>query len=316
MSEKAKKYLAAELGLDSKGHPHAFHLEGYVAKPPYFKESDGEKKAFLGVSIGVAMPNERMMALADGTYDKNTDYGDEDGFVNLKVFGQRAESFSKECAVGLKVAVSGTFEWEPYPRKDGSDGKNLVLNVKNLVVMGSRTTDPIQNNTVTCATKVYTGEDGVNRSITYAELLTGTVISNWGLKTSPNDVDYLNLGVRVGVPVKKVADMVAGKYAADKDYGKANILSVTLFRKTAVALETILQKGAQVVLTGNVVPKEYNGEISYQMRPRVISIMKYPPKEEGTDVGAMDENGSPIEPNAGDEPDFAPMEDEDDTLPF
>jgi len=315
-----KRFLPAEVGLDAKGKPHAFHVEGYVGNPPYFTPADGdEKKAYLGFSLGIGQEADRLYALATGTYNADTEYGGGT-FIKVKAFGKIAEEFSQTCDKGLRVAVSGTVEKETFKnKKTGEDGENVVILAANIVIMGSKSVEAILNDSISVATRVFTGKDGVERSQPMAEGLCGTVKQSWGLKES-NGKTYLSLSVRANMPAEKVFDLVTGKYSKDKEY-KDNMrqMNVTLFGKQATALAGILRTGAEVVMTGPVNDREYNGEISYQMLPRIISIMKFASKDSadaaaatsapaGSAAAAME---APAE-NAG----FAAYEDDDGELPF
>ena len=237
-----KRYLAAEVGMDVNGKPHAFHVEGYISRPAYVTRGTEDKKSYLGTAIGTTTETEALMALADGSYEKGKEYGGGE-FLSLNMFGSLAESFSKVCEVGLKVAVSGTFEWHDYTSKDGAPRKELRLLVDNLVVMGSRTKEGEISNRVGHATRMFADKDGVVHNQPYTELMTGEVIGAKG---------------------------------------------------------------------------EYNGETSYQMVPRVISIMKFAPKvedENAANTGAAP-TGSVASAGYSGTSDFVPMDDEDDELPF
>lgn len=67
------------------------------------------------------------MALADGTYDKDTDYGEPNGFIDLRMTGKMAEHFSADCIVGTRVAVTGRLDWSTFKKKDGTEGKSLTV---------------------------------------------------------------------------------------------------------------------------------------------------------------------------------------------
>lgn len=320
-----RRYLAAEVGLNEKGQPFGFHIEGYISKPAYFSEADLEedKAAFLTTSIGIAMTPERLMALAEGTYDSNADYGEPNGFLDLRMTGKTAEDFSQSCVVGAKVAVTGRLEWKTFTKKDSTEGRSLVVVVYKIVLMGGKTIEPKLTDSIGVATRVYTGKDSVTRFMPMATLVTGTVLNNWGVKTGgDNNKPYLPISVKVGLPAEEVYDRVSGKYDKDKEYGKSRILNVTLFDKAAMVLANILRKGAQVALTGSVYTREYNGETRYQMLPRVVSVMKYAPKDESSADNTAD--GSPSSSAATEAPGypvdasgFAPIDDDDDgELPF
>lgn len=316
-----KRYLAAQLGMDAKGNPHAFHVEGYISKPAYFKTGTDDKKSYLGTSIGIAMSPERMMALADGTFDKALDYGEDNGFISLNLFGKEAEAFSKVCAVGIRVAVSGNLEWNEYPLKNGNTGKDLRILVNNLVVMGGKNSDATIASDVGVATRIYTGSDGVQRSVPTVELMSGVVVNVRDLAFGGKDNKaYLSFGVKTAMPAEKICDLATGTFDSKKDYDtKKRIVNVTVFGGTAEALSKVIRDGALVVCTGAVEAREYNGNTSYQMRAQVCSVMKYAPLAEGGATASAPSGtaAAASAPDANYSSDFFTVDDLDDNdLPF
>lgn len=323
-ADTKRRFLAAEVGLNEKGQPFAFHVEGYISKPAYFLAAnpEEEKRAYLSTSIGINMSPERLMALADGTYNKDADYGEANGFLDLRLTGKMAEDFSESCVVGSRVAVAGRLDWSSFTKKDSTEGKSLTVIVSSIVVMGGKSVEAKLTNTIGVATKVYTGSDSVSRSMPMATLVTGTVLNNWGLKTGGDNKTFLPLSVKALLPSEEIYDRVTGKYDKEKEYGPSHILNVTLFGKAATALVGILRRDAQVVMTGVVDSREYNGETTYQMRPRVLSVMKFAPNDNSGEAGADSQapSGSAaaeMAPPPGDASGFEPFDDEDDgELPF
>lgn len=314
-----RRYLAADVGTDAKGHPHAFHLEGYISKPAYFKEATDEKSAYLGTSMGISVNPERLMALADGTYDKTKDYGSNEGsFVTLNVFGKEAESFSKVCNTGVRVAVTGTLEWNTYSTKDGTDARELRIRCNKVVVMGGKGVEAEVSPSIAVSTNVYTGKDGVQRSVNYAELMTGEVIGCRGLAEGGTGKKYLSFGVKTKMPAKKICDLANGTYNKDNEYDdKKRIVNAVVFDRAAEAMANVLRDGAMVVLTGPVTEREYNGDTSYQMRPRVVSIMKFAPRAEGEPADGAVPAGSVAAAGVPDSSGFVPLDEDDgDELPF
>lgn len=316
-TNNTRRYLPADLGLDKANKPHAFHVEGFISRPAHFVEASGDKKAFLATAIGINMSAKRMMALADGSYNKDANYGEDNGFLALKIFGKTAEEFSKVCAKGVKVAVSGNLEWRTYPKKDGSgDAEELVLNVNTLVVMGGKDVAPVISDNIGVSTRVWTGKDSVARSQPVAELVTGRVVGCNGLKTAEGGKTYLTFGVLTKLPAEKIYDLTAGSYKKDKEYDtKKCIINVSLFDKQAEALSKVIRDGAEVIVTGPVEQREYEGSISYRMRARVCSVMKFAPQAEGTATSAAAPAAAEEVNTAG----FSAIVDDDDDdgdLPF
>ena len=314
-TNNTRPFLTSCVGMTAKGVPYAIQLEGYIASAaPYFKEATDDKKAFLSFSIGLRGTAARMMALADGTYDKDKEYGEkgEDGlekdeFADLHLYGTLAEKMSKVLVKGRRVVVSGPMKMEEYDRKDGSKGTRLVVNVDNIIDGGSRKNG---------VTTTYTGKDGVTRSTPMAATVSGTVIGAGELKNS-NGTDYLQFGIRTGMSAEKIVALAGGTYDKDKEYdGKKTIINATVFGKTAERLAKVIQDGAIVVVSGPAEANEYDGKISYQIRPRnnAVTVLKYPETEAAASAaGSAAADAAP----APDEGYFAPVaEDEGDELPF
>lgn len=351
-----KRFLPAEMGLNASGRPHAFHLEGYISKPPYYRAATADKDAYLGFNIGVGSSPDRLMALADGSYDKDKDYGEPNGFIRVNVFGTRAEELNALCAVGVRVAVAGNIAWREFTTKEGKPGRELILAAEYVVVMGSRTTEAQLADNIGYATRVITGKDGVNRSYGYAELVTGEVVSCNPLNVGPTGTEYLSFGIKMNMPAEKVYALSTGTHTQKREYDtRRRVMNVVVFRKSAVALANVLRIGAQVVVSGPVEENDYNGNLSYRMQARCCSIMKFPPKTEDGTAPATGASAAPAAADAAvtvvgvappiavaaagvavpvgaavpagtaaavaaeppmDFSTFAPMDDEDDKLPF
>lgn len=327
-TNNTRPFLTSCVGTTAKGVPYAIQLEGYIASAaPYFKEATDDKKAFLSFSIGLRGSAARLMALADGTYEKGKEYGEkgEDGlekdeFCDLHLYGTLAEKMSKVLVKGRRVVVSGPMKMEEYDRKDGSKGTRLVVNVDNIIDGGSRKNgvDPTVASNIAVVTTTFTGKDGVTRSTPMAATVSGTVIGAGELKNK-NGTDYLQFGIRTGMSAEKIVALADGTYDKDKEYdGKKTIINATVFGKTAERLAKVIQDGAIVVVSGPAEANEYDGKISYQIRPRnnAVTVLKYPETEAAASVaGSAAADAAPAP--TSDEGYFAPIaEDEGDELPF
>lgn len=321
-----RPYLAATVAKTVKNVPYALQLEGYVAGTPYFKEATTDKKAFLSVSIGIRGSAARLMARADGTFDKEKTYGKlgEDGreideFADLHFFGQLAETMSKALVKGRRVIVSGPMKWEPFKRKDGSDAQKLVIDVDNAIDGGSRKNgvDPTIGNRIAVVTTTYTGKDGLIHNVPMAGTLSGTVIGCNGLKTGGSGTTYLSFGIKTNLPAEKVHDMVNGIDGKNKAYDeKRTIVNATVFGQDAERMAKVIADGAIVVVSGPVESREYDGKVSYQNRPRCTTILKYaeataPAGGEAASAGTAAADAAELSGEF-----FAPMDDADDELPF
>lgn len=287
-----KKFLPAERGLTASGRPHAFHLEGYISKPPYYCAATADKDAYLGFNIGVGSSPGRLMALADSTFDK--DYGEANGFVRVNIFGTRAEELNDIYAVGVRVAVAGNIAWREFTTKEGKPGRELIVAAEYAIVMGGRTTQAQMADNIGYATRVITGKDGVSRSYGYAELVTGEVVSCNPLNVGPTGTEYLSFGIKMNMPAEKVYALSTGTHTQKREYDtRRRVMNIVVFRKSAVALANVLRLGVQVVVSGPVEENDYNGNLSYRIQARACSIMKFPPKTEDGSAPATGANAAP-----------------------
>ena len=322
-TNNTRPFLTSCVGMTAKGVPYPIQLEGYIASAaPYFKEASGEKKAFLSFSIGLRGSAARMMALANGTYEKGKEYGEkgEDGlekdeFADLHLYGTLAEKMSKVLVKGRHVVVSGPMKMEEYTRKDGTTATRLVVNVDNIIDGGSRKNgvDPTIGTDIAVVTTTYTGKDGVTRSTPMAATVSGTVIGAGELKNS-NGTDYLQFGIRTGMSAEKIVALAGGTYDKGKEYDdKKTIINATVFGKAAERLAKVIKDGAVVVVSGPADANEYDGKVSYRIRPRdnAVTVLKYAAAGTAPAAGSADAAPAP------DEGYFAPVaEDEGDELPF
>jgi len=323
-NNNTRPYLTAAVGMTVKGKPYAIQLEGYVASAaPYFKEASGDKKAFLSVSIGLRGSAARLMARADGTYDKDKEYGtkDSDGleideFADLHIFGKTAEEMSKALVKGRRVVVSGPMKMETYKKKDETEGQRLVIDVNNIIDGGSRKNGiaPTVGNEIAVVTTTYTSKDGIVHNTPMACGVSGTVINCDGLKTSESEVSYLGFGMKTNMPAEKICDLANGTYSKDKTYDeKKTIVNVTLFGKQAERLASVIADGAVLVISGRVEAHEYNEKTSYRMRARDLTVLKYADNGGAAAAGTS----APSEPETSSGPsEFETFTDDDGELPF
>lgn len=326
-TNNTRPFLTSCVGMTAKGVPYAIQLEGYIASAaPYFKEASGDKKAFLSFSIGLRGSAARMMALADGTYEKGKEYGEkgEDGlekdeFADLHLYGTLAEKMSKVLVKGRRVVVSGPMKMEEYTRKDGTTATRLVVNVDNIIDGGSRKNgvDPTIGTNIAVVTTTYTGKDGVTRSTPMAATVSGTVIGAGELKNS-NGTDYLQFGIRTGMSAEKIVALAGGTYDKGKEYDdKKTIINATVFGKAAERLAKVIKDGVVVVVSGPADANEYDGKVSYRIRPRdnAVTVLKYADAGTAPAAGSAAADAAPAP--ASDEGYFGPVaEDEGDELPF
>lgn len=222
------------------------------------------------------MAADALLARAKGEYNKE-DKGKYtmSEFVSLRIYGKQAEELSAIYTTGIKIAVSGKLSLRDYQKNDGTPAQEVTCDVKKLVVMGGKTTEPKLTDSIGTATYVYKDKSGTDRSIRMAQLLTGTVVGEPKLRNS-NGKTFFNFGIKTALPAAKVYDLANG-LEARAEYGNKTITNITVFDKQAEALSRIISAGAQVVASGPVQEREYNGNVSYSMNARALGIMKLAP---------------------------------------
>lgn len=316
------RFKTHSVGMTVKGEPYAFQLEGYVSSAaPYFSAAHDDKKAFLSASIGLPCPADQLMALAKNEYDKEKSYVAPE-FGTIKLYGAAAEKFSSVLNKGRHVVVSGRLVWRQFTTKDGNPGERLEVEVDNLIDAGSYKdgVDPTVGN------DIAVGHPGLQESPGWpgsdppmACTVSGTVIGAKPLGTSPKGNSYLQFGIRTQMSAEKICDLANGTYNKDKAYdGKKTIINASVFGTRAEGLAKVIADGAIVVVSGAVEAREYNGNISYQIRPRgdAVTVIKYGPRDGSAPAPATGSAAAAAEPDSSAAGNFAPVDDEDDELPF
>lgn len=316
------RFKTHSVGMTVKGEPYAFQLEGYVSSAaPYFSAAHDDKKAFLSASIGLPCPADQLMALAKNEYDKEKSYVAPE-FGTIKLYGAAAEKFSSVLNKGRHVVVSGRLVWRQFTTKGGNPGERLEVEVDNLIDAGSYKdgVDPTVGNDIAVATLAYKSrQDGLDRTLPMACTVSGTVIGAKPLGTSPKGNSYLQFGIRTQMSAEKICDLANGTYNKDKAYdGKKTIINASVFGTRAEGLAKVIADGAIVVVSGAVEAREYNGNISYQIRPRgdAVTVIKYGPRDGSAPAPATGSAAAAAEPDSSAAGNFAPVDDEDDELPF
>lgn len=311
-----RRYLPADVGKNAKGELHAFHVEGYIGRPADMRTTKNNQQV-LSTSMGIGISPERLMALAEGTYQSGKDYGADSGFLELRLFGKLAEEFSAICDTGLRVAVSGKLERQTYTKKSGETGSSIVLMVNNIVSMGSKNKNKKAAvfHRLSGDVSVFKSKDGMVYSQPTAELIAGKVVGHPELRYGKSGCPYLAFGLKTDFPAEQIVDTAAGNWQKDKEYDQnKRIINVVVFKKAATALEKIVENGAFLLASGPVEVQEYNGNTSCQMRARVVSVIEYAPKKEQEAPAEADT--TPADTSTSDLSDFASLPDEDEDLPF
>ena len=297
------------VGTSNDGKAYAYHLEGTLTRDLNILPATEDKAALASGSIGIGTDANGNDADAKAMYHRALHEdapADEQPtpFVNLVFRSKLAEKAASELKKKSLIAVSG-----PMHLQTGKDGVERVeVSVDNYVVL--RNGD--RNKRVSVSPMTYTKKDGETVTSTEVTLLTGKVLNSISTGQSKATGNlYLRAGIGLAVPVKKVYDLAStgkvGEYADDAP----SILNLVFFDRQAETMQKLLKPGMTIAVTGEVTEDVYNGNTSYVMRPRSVSIVNFGDTAQNHAAAAP---AAPAEePAAG----FADLGDEgDEELPF
>lgn len=294
-------FLPCVAGTDD-GQPRVCHLEGYVARPPFFREAGDGRDAFLSVTIGAGVPGGQIMAWArhSGPWDSS----DSSCFVDAVMRGDLAERFRDVLQTGTRLGVSGTLDWHTFRRRDGTSARVLQIQVDHAAFLGSRTEEGEVTSFFGAAAMDAGDSGGKKQEVPFVELLTGRVDSCSGLRTTAAGVPFLSFVLETSVPDSTIAREVLGAKAGDSSRNCR--LEVTAFRRMGESLADVLREGASVCVSGRFEKKnrEWNG-CRYGIIASACTVMAFP---DGT---GEDTDGEDEEEDAEDEEDEEEEEDED-----
>lgn len=301
--------------------PFAFHLEGTLTRDISLTPATEDKKAFAFGSIGIGTdakgtPIDAMSLLARAKHETVEEVETPTPFVNLVFFDKLAEKIGSDpCAKkGVLIAVSGQMR-----KNTGKDNiERLEVVVDNYTVL--RNADAKRNKRVAVAPMTYENKDNEIVTKPIVTLLTGRVFKNIVQgQSATSGTPYLRAGIGLAVPVKKVYDVASTGKAGEYAEGDPSILNLVFFDKDAERMGKLLREGMIIAVTGEVTENVYNGNASYSMRPRSVSVVNYGPNENGQSAApgtpANEPAAAAAVPAADD---FAGLADEDEgmDLPF
>lgn len=299
------------VGTSDGSKAYAYHLEGTLTRDLNILPATGDKQTLANGSIGIGTDVNGAPVDAKGLYYRaiHADKPDEEPtpFVNLVFRGKLAEKAASELKKGELIAVSGPLQL--HTGKDGVERTEVL--VDNYVVLrhGNR------NKRVSVSPMSYTKKDGETVTTTEVTLLTGKVLNsiNTG-ESKTTGKPWLRCGIGLAVPAKKVFDLASTGKVGDYPDDAGTIMNLVFFDRQADTMQKLLKPGMVIAVTGQVTEDVYNGNTSYVMRPRSVSVVSYGDDQQGqtTSAPAADET-SAEEPAAG----FADLGDEgDEELPF
>lgn len=291
--ETGRRFTTAFVGNTPAG-PFAFQVEGNLTRPCELREMpDG--RPVLNNSIGIGRSAFALLALAEGTYDKDAKYPDNP-FVELAAFGDVAKRMA-ELGKGVRIVVTGKLSKRTWKDKANADRESVQIQVSEFAVLsckaapkgeGAKTTVP--------ATNQFTKKDGEEVLRPVACLVSGTIYNVDELGTAPSGNSYLHFNMFAQEPAEKVLDKARGVDTADKEYDpKRTLIRCSAFGRQAEALAKLLKKGMQVVVSGNVTDNVFEGKTSVQMTVNALNVVNF---EAPTGTSAV----IPLPEDAGDAP--------------
>ena len=310
-----KRFTTARVGMTPAG-PFAFIVEGNLTHPGDVAKKDDT--LYSRNSMGISMSAFRLMALAEGTFDKDAEYPDNP-FVDLVAFGGMAERLGA-LPKGARIAVAGKMSRRKFPGKDGAEHEAVQITVQDFAVLNCKAVDDPEGATATVpATEVYT-KDGEEHKNPTACLVSGNIYSVGELGNSKTSGrPYLQFSVFAQEPAQKVLDKATGMDTKDKEYEeKHTIINVSCFGAQAEAMAKLLKKGMTVCLSGRISENVFEGKSRIQMSCSGLCVVKFPAvgAVAPTEGAAPTDSGEAEAAAAGDG--FVPVaeDDDEDELPF
>lgn len=278
---RPRRFLPVEVGRGLKvgqdmAVSYAFHLECTVTKQPHYfpAKPDEDRPQSVTVNVALGSSPERIMALADGSYSRGSDYGPEDrNFGEVVAFGATADAVN-QLSIGDTIAVAGPVGWREWTASDGRQGKTLSITADYIQLTRSRNVHPAVQGGFVAAAKLWTDRNGQERRDPMACLVTAEVVSApMSPYTSQRGSLYLPLTLSLPYPAEQLYDAANGLAAPGKQYQDYRNLKAVLFNRTASALAGKLREGTQVCVTGTVTEDTYGGKRDISMSVRVMTIL-------------------------------------------
>lgn len=108
-------------------------LAGNLTRDPELRQTQG---GMAVLNMGIAV-NDRVK--------KGDEWEDYANFINLVMFGKRAENVSKFLCKGSKIAVEGKLHYSSWQDKDGSNRSKIEVIVNDLELMSKgQDAQPVQ----------------------------------------------------------------------------------------------------------------------------------------------------------------------------
>ena len=306
-----KRFTTARVGQTSSG-PYAFIVEGNLTHPGTLNKK-GEK-AYTNNSIGIGMSAYRLLAMADGTYDKDATYPDTP-FVDLVAFDAVAERLAA-LPKGARIAVAGKIAKHSFTGKDNAQRESVQITVSDFATLACKAVEKgVGAKATVPATEVYT-KDGEEHKNAIACLVSGNIYSVGELgASSTTGNSYLQFSMFAQEPAQKVLDKATGEDIKDKEYDeKMCLINVSCFGKQAEAMAKLLKKGMSICISGRITENIYEGKSRIQMTCAGLCVIKHPAEE----AAAVPTDPAAAEASAATGEGFSaiPKDEDEDELPF
>ena len=125
-------------------------LAGNLTRDPELRQTQG---GMAVLNMGIAV-NDRVK--------KGDEWEDYANFINLVMFGKRAENVSKFLSKGSKIAVEGKLHYSSWQDKDGSNRSKIEVIVNDLELMSKgQDAQPVQAEIIEPIIEVDTYDEDV-----------------------------------------------------------------------------------------------------------------------------------------------------------
>lgn len=288
------RFTTAFVGKTPAG-PFAFQVEGNLTRPGELRTVKDSGRPVTNNSIGIGRSAYALLALAEGTYDKDTAYP-ENNFIEVSAFDEVAERLAA-LPKGARIVVTGKMSKREWTDKAGAPREAINILVSDFAVLSCKAVAKGEGAKATVpATNQYTNRDGEEKQSPVACLVSGNLFSVDELGTAPSGKSYLHFTVFAQEPAAKVLDKARGVDTKDKEYEeKRNLIRCSVFGKQAEALAKLLKKGITVVVSGSVSENVYEGKSSVQMSVNALNVISF-------DVPTGASAVIPLPEDAGDAP--------------
>lgn len=308
------RYTTSYVGKSEKGG-YAFQVGGNLTRTVELR-ADKNQNPIVLASIGIGGNAWRMLAIAEGTYDKNADYPDDSAasFINLIASGDVAKQM-EGLPKGASILVSGPIFKHTYAAPDGSERTSVRISVNSFARLGNQAQNvqPVIPKTPGYAKEVFTKRDGTDGSNNIATLVSGKVFRVFDPSATSDGTPVFSFSMFAQCASQQVYDIATGKQDGTGYDAQKTLVSVSVFGRQAETLAKLVKAGMVVCVSGAVSKRDVNGQEWVQIRLGGLDVLKYPDANANAPTPAAD-GEAPVD----EEEEFTdvPGDDDDDELPL